>query len=118
MLYSYNRLDIANGTHDVAMTNYKVFDTAHKLFGLDWNYFIAPYLDRDLHEKLLSVTQQEIAPIITQVTMILSLIRSGYFYTAKLILTQIDVSDGTQLAEIKTWLLKSLTEADDTEEDN
>lgn len=118
MLYSYNRIQIASGEHDINITNYNVFNAAHNISGLDWNYFIAPYLDRDLHEKLLEVTQQEIAPIITQVTMILSLIRSGYFYTATVILSQLDVSSSAKLTEIKTWLLKSLLEADDTEEVN
>ena len=97
---------------------YNVYQAAFNLNGLDWNYFIAPYLDRDLHEKLLAVTQQEMAPIITQVTMILSLIRSGYFYTATVILAQLDVSSSAKLTEIKTWLLTSLHEADDTEEVN
>ena len=57
------------------------------------------------------------APIITTVTMILSLIRSGYFYTASLLVQQLDVSSSTKLTEIKAWLLKTLIEADDTEED-
>lgn len=116
MLYSYNRIQIASGEHDINITNYNVFNVAHNISGLDWNYFIAPYLDRDLHEKLLEVTQQEMAPIITTVTMILSLIRSGYFYTASVVLAQLDVSKSKKLTAIKTWLLQALAEADDTGE--
>lgn len=84
--------------------------------GLDWNYFIAPFIDRDLHEKLLCVTQEEMTPIASVITGILSLIRSGYFYTAKLQILQADVSYSNKLAEIKTWLVQVLTEADDTQE--
>ena len=84
--------------------------------GLDWNYKIAPYLDRDLHEKLLSVTQQDMLPIIEVVPSILSLIRSGYFYTASLMVQNLDVSYSETLINIKTWLIKSLLEADDTED--
>lgn len=116
MLYSYNRKDIANGTHDINITHYTVFDAAHKFTGLDWNYYIAPYLDRDLHEKLLEVTQADMQPIASVLTSILSLIRSGYFYTAKLQVEQLDVTYSEKLVEIKTWLLQALTEADDTED--
>lgn len=117
MLISYNRAKIAQNYQDFYFSAYnELYQCAHTKQGLDWNYIIAPYLDRDLHEKLLAVTQQEMAPIITQVTMILSLIRSGYFYTASVVLSQLDVSQSQKLTEIKTWLLKSLLEADDTEE--
>ena len=118
MLICYNREKISQNYQDFYFVNYSdLYQTANKLSGLDWNYKIAPYLDRDLHEKLLSVTQQEMAPIIETVTIILSLIRSGYFYTASVVLSQLDVSSSIKLTEIKTWLLKSLLEADDTEED-
>lgn len=116
MLVSYNRIKIAKNENNVFATNYELYDAANHISGLDWNYKIAPYLDRDLHEKLLTVTQLEMAPIIETVTMILSLIRSGYFYTATVILNKLDVSKSSKLTEIKTWLLKSLLEADDTEE--
>lgn len=84
--------------------------------GLDWNYFIAPFIDHDLHEKLLEVTQEEISQIVSVLTEILSLIRSGYFYTAKLQILQVDVSYSSKLTEIKTWLVQVLTDADDTQE--
>lgn len=117
MLISYNREKISQNYQDFYFANYcELYQLAQNKKGLDWNYIIAPYLDRDLHEKLLSVTQQEMAPIIEAVTMILSLIRSGYFYTATVILNKLDVSKSSKLTEIKTWLMKSLIEADDTEE--
>lgn len=117
MLSSYNKNKIAANYEDAFFAQYyDLYNAANHISGLDWNYKIAPYLDRDLHEKLLTVTQTEMAPIITQVTMILSLIRSGYFYTAKVILAQLDVSSSATLTEIKTWLLQALTEADDTED--
>ena len=116
MFASYNKATISK-THDsFALIYNDIYKASFVLKGLDWNYAIAPYLDRDLHEKLLDVTQQEMAPIITAVTMILSLIRSGYFYTASVVLSQLDVSSSAKLTEIKAWLLKSLLEVDDTEE--
>lgn len=114
MLFSYNKkaiLETFNTECDAS-----IIYAAQNKSGLDWNYAIAPYIDRDLHEKLLEVTQQEMAPIITTVTMILSLIRSGYFYTASVVLAQLDVSKSKKLTAIKAWLLQSLIEADDTGE--
>lgn len=114
MLFSYNKkaiLETSNIECDAS-----IIYAAQNKSGLDWNYAIAPCLDRDLHEKLLEITQQEMAPIITTVTMILSLIRSGYFYTASVVLAQLDVSKSKKLTAIKTWLLQSLDEADDTGE--
>lgn len=117
MLISYDKNKIAANYEDAFFAQYyDLYNAANHISGLDWNYKVAPYLDRDLHEKLLAVTQTEMAPIITQVTMILSLIRSGYFYTATVILAQLDVSSSAKLTAIKAWLLKSLLEADDTEE--
>lgn len=117
MLISYDKTKIASNYKNAFFDKYyDLCNTASHVSGLDWNYLIAPYIDRDLHEKLLAVTQTEMAPIITQVTMILSLIRSGYFYTAKVILAQLDVSSSVTLTEIKAWLLQALTEADDTED--
>lgn len=117
MLISYNKNKIACNYQNFYFSEYcELYNIANNTSGLDWNYKIAVYLDRDLHEKLLTVTQQEMAPIITTVTMILSLIRSGYFYTASVVLSQVDVSQNEKLTEIKNWLLKSLAEADDTQE--
>ncbi len=114
MLFSYNKTAILE-TPNIECDASIIYAAQNKS-GLDWNYAIAPYLDRDLHEKLLEITQQEMAPIITTVTMILSLIRSGYFYTASVVLAQLDVSKSKKLTEIKAWLLQSLAEADDTGE--
>ena len=117
MLISYNKEKISQNYNNAFFAQYyDLYNTANHISGLDWNYYIAPYLDRDLHEKLLEVTQQEMAPIIETVTMILSLIRSGYFYTATVILNKLDVTYSSKLTEIKSWLLQSLLEADDTEE--
>lgn len=116
MFKSYNKNIIQTGNACSPLEFNELYKSSFNLNGLDWNYAIAPYLDRDLHEKLLEVTQQEMAPIIETVTMILSLIRSGYFYTATVILNKLDVTYSSKLTEIKTWLLKSLLEADDTEE--
>ena len=116
MFTSYNKETISKTQDSFALIYNDIYKASFVLKGLDWNYAIAPYLDRDLHEKLLEVTQTEMAPIIETVTMILSLIRSGYFYTATVILNRLDVSKSSKLTEIKAWLLKSLIEADDTEE--
>lgn len=114
MLTCYNRKKIANNENNEFVTNYELYDTSNRISGLDWNYKIATYLDRDLHEKLLDVSQEEMTPIIGTVTQVLSLIRSGYFYTATLILAALDVSSSEKLTELKSWLVTSLTEADDT----
>lgn len=116
MFTSYNKETISKTQDSFALKYNDIYKASFVLNGLDWNYAIAPYLDRDLHEKLLEVTQTEMAPIIETVTMVLSLIRSGYFYTASVILNRLDVSKSSKLTEIKAWLLKSLLEADDTEE--
>lgn len=74
--------------------------------GLDWNYAIAPVIDRDLHEKLISVPSEEVLPFI----QLLPLIASGYFGTAIEILEQTSISD-SELNEIKIWLIATLQEA-------
>lgn len=74
--------------------------------GLDWNYAIAPVIDRDLHEKLLDIDSDEVLPFI----QLLPLISSGYFSTAIEILDTIDTTDA-ELIVIKNWLISSLTEA-------
>lgn len=117
MLISYNKEKIGQNYNDAFFAKYyELYNSANHISGLDWNYLIAPYLDRDLHEKLLAVTFNEMQPIVNEITGILSLIRSGYFYTASLIVSQLDVSYSKTLSEIKVWLLKSLKEADDTED--
>ena len=116
MFTSYNKETISKTQDSFALKYNDIYKASFVLNGLAWHYAIAPYLARDLHEKLLEVTQTEMAPIIETVTMILSLIRSGYFYTATVILNRLDVSNSSKLTEIKAWLLKSLLEADDTEE--
>lgn len=117
MFITYNREKIAHNYNDFYFAKYnELYQYAQTKTGLDWNYYIAPYLDRDLHEKLLEVTQEEMQPIASVLTGILSLIRSGYFYTAKLQVAQLDVTYSAKLVAIKTWLLQALTEADDTED--
>lgn len=74
--------------------------------GLDWNYTIAPVIDRDLHERLLEVPSKDVL----QFGQLLPLICSGYFGTALEILHTIEVTD-TKLLEIKEWLISALNEA-------
>ena len=78
--------------------------------GLDWNYAIARRLDRDLHEKLLAFTAEQMLPF----AQILPLVSSGYFDTARSLVESATVGD--ELAETKEWLLGALAEADDTKE--
>lgn len=80
--------------------------------GLSWNYSIAPKIDKDLHEKLLKYDGAELIQFVT----ILPLIRSGYFWTTRQALTNIQLS--SELNEVKAWLDAALTEADDTQTDN
>ncbi|PJJ42399.1 hypothetical protein [Hallerella succinigenes] len=74
--------------------------------GLDWNYAIAPKIDRDLHEKLLKIDSSEVLPFI----QLLPLISSGYFGTAVEILHGV-TAETESLAEVKGWLIASLDEA-------
>lgn len=74
--------------------------------GLDWNYAIAPKIDRDLHEKLLKIDSSEVLPFI----QLLPLISSGYFGTAIEILQGL-TAETESLAEVKGWLIASLDEA-------
>lgn len=74
--------------------------------GLDWNYAIAPAIDRDLHEKLLTIDSSEVLPFI----QLLPLISSGYFGTAIEILQGL-TAETESLAEVKGWLIASLDEA-------
>lgn len=74
--------------------------------GLDWNYAIAPVIDRDLHERLLEVPATDVL----QFGQLLPLICSGYFGTALDILNTIELTDA-KLLEIKEWLISALTEA-------
>lgn len=74
--------------------------------GLDWNYAIAPKIDRDLHEKLLKIDSSEVLPFI----QLLPLISSGYFGTAVEILHGL-TAETESLAEVKGWLIASLDEA-------
>lgn len=74
--------------------------------GLNWNYVIAPVIDRELHERLLEVPATDVL----QFGQLLPLICSGYFGTALDILNTIELTD-TKLLEIKEWLISTLTEA-------
>lgn len=74
--------------------------------GLDWNYAIAPVIDRDLHEKLLDIKSDEVLPFV----QLLPLISSGYFGTAIDILERTDTTN-SELIVIKDWLISALTEA-------
>lgn len=74
--------------------------------GLDWNYAIAPTIDRDLHEKLLNVPSSEVLPF----AQLLPLVRSGYFGTAIEILDGF-VAETETLSGLKKWLLEALDEA-------
>lgn len=74
--------------------------------GLDWNYAIAPKIDRDLHEKLLKIDSSEVLPFI----QLLPLISNGYFGTAIEILQGV-TAETESLAEVKGWLIASLDEA-------
>ena len=74
--------------------------------GLDWNYAIAPVIDRDLHEKLLDIKSDEVLPFV----QLLPLISSGYFGTAIDILEQTDTTN-SELIVIKDWLISALTES-------
>lgn len=80
--------------------------------GLDWNYAIAEKIDRDLHKKLLEFDNSSLIQFSTALT----LVRSGYFWTARTAIADIQLS--TELEEVKTWLVSALTEADDTQENN
>lgn len=87
-------------------TNCREQNLARDHEGLDWNYAIAPKIDRDLHEKLLTIDSSEVLPFI----QLLPLISSGYFGTAIEILQGL-TAETESLAEVKGWLIASLDEA-------
>ena len=89
-------------------TNCRKQNMARDNKGLDWNYAIAPQIDRDLHEKLLKINSSEVLPFI----QLLPLISSGYFGTAIEILQGL-TAETKSLAEVKEWLIASLDEARD-----
>ena len=74
--------------------------------GLDWNYAIAPVIDRELHERLLEVKASDVL----QFGQLLPLICSGYFGTVLDMLNTTEPTDA-KLLEIKVWLVNTLTEA-------
>lgn len=90
--------------------------------GLSWNYFISKYIDEDLHQQLLKMpTQQMLAfTALPEMLQVLVLIRSGYFYTANLLVSSLFPTVQEKmpaLVEVAQWLAKSLKEADDTQEE-
>lgn len=89
-------------------TNCRKQNLARDNKGLDWNYAIAPKIDRDLHERLLNVPSSDVLPFIK----LLPLISSGYFGTAIEILHGL-TAETESLAEVKEWLIASLSEARD-----
>lgn len=92
----------------LASTNCRKQNLARDNEGLDWNYAIAPKIDRDLHERLLNVPSSDVLPFI----QLLPLISSGYFGTAIEILQGL-TAETESLAEVKEWLIASLSEARD-----
>lgn len=96
----YSRQEYLNSTEC------KKQNLARDNVGLDWNYAIAPRIDRDLHEKLLNVPSSEVLPFV----QLLPLISSGYFGTAIEILESI-IPESDSLAELKAWAISALTEA-------
>lgn len=75
--------------------------------GLDWNYAIAPQIERDLHERLLPFDSSLLMGFMN----ILTLISCAYFETAKTVLLSLDCDES--LTEVKDWLIGALEEADD-----
>lgn len=109
MLTTYNRKEYMDGSFTTA-EELELKAKAPTTTGLDWNYLVAPKIDRDLHEKLLAFPSSEMLPFAS----ILPLIASGYFWTALQIIDQAETTDN--LSGVKTWLVQALTEADDTQD--
>lgn len=106
MLGHYNREYFVE--HIAESTPSKILYLSGGAVGLDWNYYIARHLDRDLHEKLLSFDSALVLPLVN----VLPLISSGYFYTAKQIVENAEIDPA--LEDVRQWLVQALTEADDT----
>ena len=115
MLDTYNRKKLTE-TNYIA-EHYDIIQKSRYVNGLAWNYFIANQIDLDLHTKLLEVSYTEVLAF-SNVLNALTLIRSGYFYTARQVINNIDLTGHAKLQEIQTWLLNVLREADDTLEEN
>lgn len=119
MLDTYNRNEIINRCGDIEYSSILV--KSNHAEGLDWNYFIAKYIDRDLHEKLLAVSETEVFDVkdYLDIMTVLGLIHSGYFYTAKMLLLQSmdKLKEHNTIYSIAQWLVGVLTEADDIKKD-
>lgn len=108
MLANYSRTYFVSN-RDFLPEEAALASVAASLSGLDWNYTIARHIDRDLHERLLSFD----ASLLSGFVIVLPLISSGYFYTAKTIVAAAAIDES--LEETRTWLVSALAEADDTE---
>ena len=109
---NYNRKLIAESD---TFENFIVYQKAHEISGLDWNYFIAQYLSKDLHVKFLPVDAYAVKDILPDLSHILTYISNGYFTLAAVMASSLPDTLPAEIIEIRDWLVTKLAEADDTE---
>ena len=111
---TYNKKSIADANE---YENFIVYQKAHQISGLDWNYFIAPFISQELHEKFLHIDPASIASILPELSHIITFISNGYFTLARMMTANLRASGSLtmEVDSVGEWLIKTLEDADDTE---
>ena len=106
MLNSYNKYNLQNDTSEEASRIIYNATYPTKLSGLEWNQYIGRIIINDFIKQLDSYDGTDFA----QYMNVLTYIEYGMFQSAIKVIENIEISG---LEEIKTWLIKSLTEGED-----
>ena len=106
MLNSYNKHKLQQDTSEEASRIIYNATYPTKLSGLEWNQYIGRIIINDFIKQLEAYDGTDFAQYIG----VLTYIEYGMFQSAIKIIETIEIPG---LDEIKTWLLKSLTEGED-----
>lgn len=106
MLNSYNKHKLQQDTSEEASRIIYNATYPTKLSGLEWNQYIGRIIINDFIKQLDAYDGTDFAQYIG----VLTYIEYGMFQSAIKIIETIEIPG---LDEIKTWLLKSLTEGED-----
>ena len=106
MLNSYNKYNLQNDTSEEASRIIYNATYPTKLSGLEWNQYIGRIIINDFIKQLDSYEGTDFA----QYMNVLTYIEYGMFQSAIKVIENIEIPG---LEEIKTWLIKSLTEGED-----
>lgn len=106
MLNSYNKHKLQQDTSEEASRIIYNATYPTKLSGLEWNQYIGRIIINDFIKQLDAYDGTDFAQYIG----VLTYIEYGMFQSAIKVIETIEIPG---LDEIKTWLLKSLTEGED-----